>query len=167
MRRILAGAALGVVLLTGAGCDQAGTPSASPSTSSGPGSSAGAPAKASPSYSVSAADSQVCKDTKTLVTDSTTKFSEQVVKAIQGGASEAEMVASVKKLFVDWANGLRIQAGKADNADLKASLLAYATALEKQNAQINSLGDLQKIQDLNTPELQSATEKLNAICGTS
>jgi len=167
MRRILAGAALGVVLLTGAGCDQVGTPSAAPSGSASAGAGSGTSAKPAPSYSVSTADTQVCKDTKTLATDSTTRFSEQVVKGIQGGANEAELVGSVKKLFTDWANGLRIQAGKADNADLKASLLAYATALEKQNAQLNTLADLQKIQDLNTPELQAATEKLNAICGTA
>jgi hypothetical protein len=169
MRRILAGAALGVaLLLTGAGCDQVGTPSATPSASgagSGSGSSAGTSAKPLPSYSVSAADTRVCQDTRSLVTDSTKKFGEAVVKTIQGGTSEAEVVASVKKLFTDWANGLRIQAGKADNADLKSSLLLYATALEKQNAQLNSIADLQKVQDLDTPELQDATEKLNAICG--
>jgi len=167
MRRLLTAAALAAVLVTGAACtDQSGTPGASgsPSGSAGSSGGTGSTSGATPTYSVSAADVKVCEDTRNLVTDSTKRFGEEVVRSLQGGGEQAA-VAAVKALFTDWANGLRIQAGKAANPDLKSALLQYASGLEKLNAEVKTVADLAKLQDLNTPELTAATEKVQQICG--
>lgn len=164
MRRILAATVLGAMLMAAAACtDQSGSPTVSASGSAASG--AATSRSAAPTYSVSPADTKVCEDTRTLITDSTRKFGEQVVKAIQGGGGEPAAVAAVKTLFTDWANGLRVQAGKAANPDLKSALLQYATGLEQVNAKISTVADLTKLQDLNTPELNQATDKVQQICG--
>src|SRR5688572_25530768 len=89
MRRILAAAALGMVLVTGAACeggDNAGA--GSPSASAGTGTSTGDPM---PGGSGTASDKQVCDDVQTLVADSSKKFADELLKAAQSGnAGEAE-----------------------------------------------------------------------------
>jgi hypothetical protein len=166
MRRIVVAAAIGLALLSAAACtNQAGSPSGSAGASGAASATSGSGGVASPSISVSADDLKVCEDTRTLVTDSTKKFGDEVVKAVQKGGGEPAAVAAVKSLFVDWANGLRIQSGKANNPDLKNALLQYAVGLEHVNAKIVTVTDLANLQDLNTPELAQATEKVQQICG--
>ncbi|GIJ49709.1 hypothetical protein Val02_65950 [Virgisporangium aliadipatigenens] len=167
-RRILAGAALAVLLLTGAGCtDTNGSGSASgPSASAGSGSGAsGTPGTGTSGGPASAADKQICDDTEALVAQSTKKFGEEVVKAVQGGGGEAAAVAAIKTLFAEWSAGMLIQSEKATNPELKSALKQYSQGLEKLNSQINTAADLTKLQDLNTPEIEAATEKVSQICG--
>ena len=100
-----------------------------------------------------------------LVADSTRRFGEEIVKAATGEGGEQAAVAAVKKLFADWAAGMRTQAGKASNPELKGALTEYATGLDKVNSQINGVADLDKLGDLNTAEIESATDKILRICG--
>jgi hypothetical protein len=110
-------------------------------------------------------DKQVCADQEKLVADSTRKFGEEVVKAATGEGGEQAAVAAVKTLFSEWASGMRTQAGKAQNPELKKALTEYATGLDKVNSQINGVNDLDKLGDLNTAEIESATDKILTICG--
>jgi hypothetical protein len=167
MRRFLAAAGLAAVLLAAGGCtntDGSGA-SAGASGSAGVGASKG-PSRAP--VSVSPADRQVCTDTQKLISDSTGRFGQEVTKALQASSvaeGEQKALAAVRTLFADWAAGMRTQAGKATNPDLKSALTEYATGLEKVNAQIRTTADLAKLQQLNTPEIESANEKVANICG--
>jgi hypothetical protein len=169
---MVAAAGLALVLLAGAGCTDSnnsgrssGTPGTSGSTSAGasgaPGGSGSTGTSAGP---VTAADQQVCKDTEQLIADSTRKFGEELVKAAQSGGDQAALTA-VKTLFAEWSTGLKTQAAKATSTELKAALTEYATGLEKVNSQLNTFADLEKLDQLNTPEIESATEKIAQICG--
>jgi len=155
-------------LLAASGCTNTGGSGSSAGASGAPSASVSAGTSGGVTGSVSPADKQVCADTEKLITDSTRKFGEEVVKALQSGSStEAQQkgVAAVKTLFAEWARGLREQSGKATNPDLKAALTEYATGLEKVNRQISTANDLSKLQELNTPEIESATDKVSRICG--
>jgi hypothetical protein len=110
-------------------------------------------------------DKQVCADQEKLVAESTRKFGEAVVKAATGEGGEQAAVAAVKALFSEWAAGMRTQAGKATDPELKGALTEYATGLDKVNSQINGIADLDKLGDLNTAEIESATDKILRICG--
>ena len=110
-------------------------------------------------------DKQVCTDQEKLVAESTRKFGEAVVKAATGEGGEQAAVQAVKTLFSEWAAGMRTQAGKATSPELKSALTEYATGLDKVNSQINGIGDLDKLGDLNTAEIESATDKILKICG--
>jgi hypothetical protein len=169
-RRLLAAAALATALFAGAACtddtngsgsgnsDPTVTTSAETSGtgSSGTGSGSGGTGTAS--------DKQVCTDTEKLIGDSTQKFAEEILKGAQAGSEQAALSA-VKTLFAEWASGLRTQAGKAANPELKNALLQYATGLETVNSRVNSYADLQKLDELNTPEIETATEKISQLCG--
>ena len=54
---------------------------------------------------------------------------------------------------------------EALNPELKQALTEYAQGLEKVNNQINGVQDLDKLGDLNTAEIESATDKVLRICG--
>ena len=71
----------------------------------------------------------------------------------------------MKTLFGEWAAGMRAQAAKATNPELKSALTEYAVGLEKVNSQINGVADLDKLGDLNTAEIEAATDKVLRICG--
>lgn len=149
-----------------------GSPGADPSAPGGSGSPAapGAPGGgpgdpgAGGEGTATGSDKQVCADQEKLVADSTRRFGEAVVQASQGGGEEAA-VKAVKTLFSEWATGMRTQAGKATSPELKAALTEYAQGLEKVNGQINGVQDLDKLGDLNTAEIESATDKVLRICG--
>jgi uncharacterized phage infection (PIP) family protein YhgE len=167
-RRILAVAALSALLLTGAGCtdDNGGSGStAGPSGSASATRGSAAPGTGTSAGPASAADKQICDDTEQLVAQSTRKFGEEVVKAVQGGGGEQAAVAAIKTLFAEWSAGMLIQSEKATNPELKSALKQYSQGLEKLNGQINTAADLTKLQDLNTPEIEAATEKVSQICG--
>jgi hypothetical protein len=139
-------------------------PSASAGAPGAPGAPGGDPGGGGEGGTATGADKQVCTDQEKLVADSTMKFSQAMVQASQGGNEQAT-VNAVKTLFSDWANGMRTQAGKAVSKDLKDALTQYAQGLEKVNNQIKSVGDLEKLGDLNTTEIEQATDKVLRICG--
>jgi hypothetical protein len=124
----------------------------------------GDPGVAGEGGTATGADKQVCADQEKLVAESTRKFGEAVVQASQGGNEQAT-VNAVKTLFSEWAAGMRTQAGKAQSAELKQALTEYAQGLEKVNSQINGVADLDKLGDLNTSEIEAATDKVLRICG--
>jgi hypothetical protein len=167
MRRFLAVVGLAVAVLAAAGC----TSSDGSGASGGASGSAGAGASKRPSrtpVSVSAADRQVCTDTQKLISDSTGQFGQEVTKALQASSvaeGEQKALVAVRALFATWAAGLRVQSDKATNPDLKSALTEYATGLENVNAQIKTTADLKKLQQLNTPEIEAANEKVANICG--
>jgi hypothetical protein len=169
MRSVLAASALALVLLAGAGCTDSnrsgnGSGSTDPTASTGGGAPGGTGSPGLPGASATGSDRQVCADTEKLIADSTRKFGEELVKAAQSGGDQAALSA-VKTLFAEWASGLRQQAGKASNPTLKTALGEYAAGLEKVNGQLNTFADLEKLDQLNTPEIEAATEKIAQICG--
>jgi len=148
--------------------------SGSSSASASPGASGGttdpsAPGQVPPAEggggTATGSDKQVCADQEKLVADSTRKFGEAVVKAATGEGGEQATVAAVKTLFSEWASGMRAQAGKAQNPELKKALTDYAAGLDKVNSQINGIGDLDKLGDLNNGDIETATDRILAICG--
>lgn len=146
-----------------------GSATAAASTSAGAApASPGASGQAPPADSGGTAtgnDKQVCDEQEKLVADSTRKFGEEIVKAATGAGGEQAAVAAVKTLFAEWAAGMRTQAGKASNPELKGALNEYATGLDKVNSQISGVADLDKLGDLNAAEIESATDKILRICG--
>jgi hypothetical protein len=147
--------------------------SGSSSASASPGASGGttdpsAPGQVPPAEgggTATGSDKQVCADQEKLVADSTRKFGEAVVKAATGEGGEQATVAAVKTLFSEWASGMRAQAGKAQSPELKSALTDYAAGLDKVNSQINGIGDLDKLGDLNNGDIETATDRILAICG--
>jgi hypothetical protein len=146
------------------GSGPSGSASASAGTTPDP-SGSGQPPPVDGGGTATGSDKQVCDEQEKLVAESTRKFSEAVVKAATGEDSEQATIAAVKALFGEWAAGMRTQAGKATNPELKGALTEYATGLDKVNSQINGIGDLDKLGDLNTAEIESATDKILRICG--
>jgi len=151
------------------GSGSSGSSSASASPGAGGSTDPSAPGQVPPAEggggTATGSDKQVCADQEKLVADSTRKFGEEVVKAATGEGGEQAAVAAVKTLFSEWASGMRTQAGKAQNPELKSALTEYATGLDKVNSQINGVNDLDKLGDLNTAEIESATDKILKICG--
>jgi hypothetical protein len=135
-----------------------------PSASGGSG-APGGPGVAGDGGTATGSDKQVCADQEKLVADSTRRFGEAVVQAASGNGGEQAAVTAVKTLFSEWAAGMRTQAGKATSPELKQALTEYAQGLEKVNSQINGVQDLDKLGDLNTAEIESATDKVLRICG--
>jgi hypothetical protein len=135
-----------------------------PGAPGAPGAPGGDPGVAGEGGTATGTDKQVCADQEKLVAESTMKFSQAAVQASQGGNEQAT-VDAVKTLFSDWANGMRAQAGKAVSPELKEALTQYAQGLEKVNGQIKGVGDLEKLGDLNTTEIEQATDKVLRICG--
>jgi hypothetical protein len=149
-------------------------PSASADVSAGtggesasPGAGSGTPGGVPPAEGGTATgnDVQECADQEKLVADSTRRFGEEVVKAATSEGGEQAAVAAVKTLFSEWAAGMRSQAAKATSPELKSALTEYAVGLEKVNSQINGVADLDKLGDLNTAEIEAATDKVLRICG--
>jgi hypothetical protein len=166
MRRLWMACLLAVLVLAG-GCTSGGG-------SSGGGSSSGgsSPGGASPASSASAGSNtaQVCADAKRVVKDGTEKFATtlpQAVQAVATGNKDAQNRAlqAIRTSFTDWAAGLRTQAGRALDSDLRSALTDYASALDALVAQLNTVDDLSKVAGLNTPELQAAQDKLSKLCG--
>jgi hypothetical protein len=161
MRRIFV-AAVGAALLVGtAACGDGGS-------SGGAGTTASPTPSPTATASVSASDRQVCTDAEKVIEDSTRKFGQEVLKAVQAGSSaeaQSQAVNAVRTLFADTASGLRTQADKASNADLKSALNEFATSLDRLRTEINTVEDLRKLGDLRTPELDAAADKVQRICG--
>jgi hypothetical protein len=161
MRRLWVASGLAALVLAG-GCTSGGTASGSPasgSTTSGTSSSA-----------ASSNTEQVCADAKKIVKDGTEKFTlvlPQAVQAVASGNRDAQNQAleAIRTTFKDWAAGLRAEAGKAKDADLRSALSEYASALDALVAQLKNVDDLSKVAGLNTPELQAAQDKFSKLCG--
>ena len=87
------------------------------------------------------------------------------VEKLESALGDEVRLAAVKTLFSEWASGMRAQAGKAQNPELKKALTDYAAGLDKVNSQINGIGDLDKLGDLNNGDIETATDRILAICG--
>jgi hypothetical protein len=164
MRRLLAAAALAVLCTTAAACGDGGDSAGDPPT---PPPGLASPAAAAGSNNTT----QVCADTKKVIADSTAKFTEELSKAFTAaatGGDDAEAVTAVKTMFTEWADGLRAQADKATDGELKAALADTADQIGKVAGSIKSLDDLQQADKLlDTTEMQDAEKKIDSLCGTS
>ena len=161
MRRILAAVAMSAALFAAAACtDTAGSPSG--------GSSASPDGTASPIGIGPATDKVVCADTERLTNDYGQRIGEELVNVATSASTAAEgetkALAAIKKVLTDWASGVRTQASRTSNPDMKAALTEYATAVEKYVGQVNSIEDLANLQDLNFPNISAATDKIDKIC---
>lgn len=154
MRRIAATTTLAAALLTAAACGSDEEPGA----------------WVAPSVDVSANSADVCADTKKLVKGSMTEFSQSLATLITARpddtAAQEQAIATVKKLFTEWSAGMREQAGKAADPELKAGLTESAAGLEVANAQIKTFDDLEQAGGaLNNAKMEEAGKKIEKICG--
>jgi hypothetical protein len=161
MRRILAAVAMSAALFGAAACtDTAGSPSGGSSASPG--------GTASPIGTGPATDKVVCDDTERLTNDSGRRIGEEIVSVARSSSTVAEgetkALVAIKKVLTDWAAGLRTQATRTSNPELKSALIEYATAVEKYVGQVTKTSDLANLQDLNSPEINAATDKLAKVC---
>jgi hypothetical protein len=158
MRRLLATAAFAAALLTAAACG------------SDPESDSDAGSDPSPSVDVSANSAEVCTATKKLITDSTKEFSESLATLITAKpddkAAQEQSLASVKGLFTQWSEGLREQAGKAADPELKAGLTESADGLATATEQIKTFDDLEHADTaLDNAKMEAAGKKIEKVCG--
>jgi hypothetical protein len=165
MRRLLAAAALATVLFA-AGCGSDGNDAS--------GDSGATPGPASTTAGANAAGGnteQVCTDARKVVTDATAKFTQEIGKAYAAAASgnpaaNDQSVQTIKTMFTDWAKGLRAQAEKATDGQLKTALADAATEVEKVSGSIRSATDLEQADKLlDSPALDAASKKIESICG--
>jgi hypothetical protein len=156
MRRIVAALVLSVALVGAAGCSQSGTSSGSGSTSSP--SATGSP---TPTVDASANTQQVCADAKKMTEEITAKLISDLPKTIQSGG---DAVATVKGWFTSWTSGLRAQAARAADPELKTALTDLADGLDEVTANIKTIDDLKKLNQLNSPKFDAAAQKLEKLC---
>jgi hypothetical protein len=166
MRRLIATAALAALVATGSACDtssiSASGSSATPTTSTTPSTSTG---------SGSADTKQVCADARAVITNSTGELGADLQKVITAAASgdkakQDSAVSSLRDLFNRWSTGLREQAGKTSNADLKSALTTYADKLATVASEVKTFADLDKANAVvNSPEVTDATKKITDLCG--
>ncbi|HEX2774542.1 MAG TPA: hypothetical protein VHN18_19225 [Micromonosporaceae bacterium] len=154
MRRIVATAALVASTLTVAAC----------------GSEPSAGAWVVPSVDVSANNAEVCAATKKLVRGSVTELSESLATLItvkpDDTAAQGRAIATIKKIFTQWATGMREQEGKAADPGLKSGLAESAAGLETAVAQIKTFDDLERAGGaLNNPRMEEAGKKMEKVCG--
>ena len=158
MRRPLAAAALAVLVATVSAC---GGDSDSGSTA------------AAPPADTAANTAQVCADAEKVVEDSTKKFAAEITKTLTAAATGDKSVtdtavAEVKELFTVWADGIRGQAGKALDPELKTALTTMSEQLDKVASNVKSVDDLQNADKLlDSPEFKAADQKLTELCGSS
>jgi hypothetical protein len=156
MRRLLACTTLAAALLTAAAC---GTESDSESGSG-----------ASPTADVAANSTEVCDETKKLFASSAQELSENLATLITAKpdetAAQEQALEAVKKLFTKWSEGLRAEAEKALDPELKAGLTDSAAGLETATAQIKTFDDLDEAGGaLDSAEMEAAGQKIEKVCG--
>jgi hypothetical protein len=160
MRRLLAAAVFAALFATaacGSGDDAAGDGG----TTAGPATTAAAAANTE----------QICADAKKVVTDSTAKFTQELGKILTSAASgdpsaNSDSVNTIKTMFTEWAQGLRDQADKATDGQLKSALSETADQIAKVATSIKSATDLEQADKLlDSPELEAASKKIESICG--
>ncbi|HEU4423993.1 MAG TPA: hypothetical protein VFR67_15790 [Pilimelia sp.] len=164
MRR-LAAAVLAAALLAGAGCTADRTPGAAPSSVGGgsPGAAA-APTGGTPSAgtaTTTANGREVCAAARKLTNEKVTAFITQLGKALEAAAkgdtkgADAARAAAAKAVS-EWATGLRSQATKAEDPQLKALLSEMSQVAQQLTV------DLENVDDAKLDELQGRLEQL---CG--
>jgi hypothetical protein len=164
MRRLIATAALAALVATGSACTT--------STGSGSGSSATPTASTTAGTGSGTADTkQVCADAQKVITDSTGELGVDLQKVVTAAASgdqakQDSAISALRDLFTRWSNGLREQAGKASNADLKAALTTYADKLAAVASQVKTFADLDKANAVvSAPEVVDAARTVTKLCG--
>jgi Cu/Ag efflux pump CusA len=163
MRRLMAAAALAVLCATATACSDSGDSSSASAT----GGSATASAAATTAAG-SGNTKQICADAQKVVTDATTKFTQELTKVLANAAngSDADAVKPIKNLFTEWADGLRELADRATDGQLKSALNDTADQIAKVAGSIKSATDLEQADKLlDTPEVQAAEEKFEKFCG--
>jgi hypothetical protein len=160
MRRLLAAAVFAALFATaacGSGDDN----------SSGNG---GANAASATTAAAAANTEQICADAKKVIADSTAKFTQELSKILTSAgsgntAASNDSVTTIKTMFNEWAEGLREQADKATDGQLKSALKDTADQLEKVAASIKSATDLAQADKLlDSPELDAASKKIESLC---
>ncbi len=171
MRRMLVAVVLATLCGTAAACGSGESPDASGRTSTAPGNATNAAGGADSTGGGGAGDTKkICADAQKVFTDSKERFSKEVTNLVTGvsGADQAardKMVATFKRVFGDWAAGLREQASKATSPELKAALSDLATQITNLGAKIKSFSDLERVDTLlSASELDTAYDKVESLC---
>jgi hypothetical protein len=106
-----------------------------------------------------------------VITDSTGELGVDLQKVVTAAASgdqakQDSAISALRDLFTRWSNGLREQAGKASNADLKAALTTYADKLAAVASQVKTFADLDKANAVvSAPEVVDAARTVTKLCG--
>lgn len=155
MRRLMVAATFAAVALTAAACTD--TP---PSN--------GAAAPAAPSSTLSANSLQVCQAAEKVIGDSATKFGTDMVTATRAGTkgdatAQSQAMAAVKDALKSWADGLRQQAGVAEDSNLKSALSDMATEIDNTNNQITSVSSLQSV-NFGAGRMKALSDRLTNNC---
>jgi hypothetical protein len=106
-----------------------------------------------------------------VITDSTGELGVDLQKVVTAAASgdqakQDSAISALRDLLTRWSNGLREQAGKASNADLKAALTTYADKLATVASQVKTFADLDKANAVvNAPEVVDANRTVTKLCG--
>ena len=170
MRRLLATALVAVTLLTGSACAKERTDSAGAGASptpTGPSATVPAPPGATPGASPAVtgraggnADEVCAAAVKLSTTSAQTYFVElgKLVQASAAGDTKAAGTARTKaeSALRSWATGLREQAAKATDPQLKAVLTEVGTEVAGMRVDVESI-DEQKLEQLR--------ERLDVLCG--
>jgi hypothetical protein len=150
---------LSAALLTAAACNSNGN-------NTGSGGNA-----ATPPPATSAADNteEVCTAAEKVITDGMTTFSTELQKALAAATSGDEAavtqsINAVKTLFTGWQQGLRAEADKATNTELKTALNTFADEIQKVVDQVKTADDLENL-DMESAEMTAASDTLERICG--
>lgn len=158
MRRVLALAALTTALFAaGCGDDTDGSTATTPTS---------APA------TTAAADNtkEVCAASEKIIADGATKLSGELTGIARAAASgdptvKQQALDSVKSLFTTWSTGLRAEADRATNPELKQALTTYLTEVDKAATSLRSFDDLKNLDKFETAEMKSAGQTLDRLCG--
>ena len=106
-----------------------------------------------------------------MITDSTGELGVDLQKVISAAASgdqakQDSALSTLRDLFNRWSTGLREQAGKTSNADLKAALTTYADKLAQVASEVKTFADLDKANAVvSAPEVADANKKVLQVCG--
>ena len=171
MRRLLATALVAVTLLTGSACGKerndlpgaGASPTATGPSATVPGPTGGTPG-ASPAVTGKAggnADEVCAAAVKLSTTSAQTYFVElgKLVQASGAGDTKAADVARQKAQTAlrSWATGLREQASRATDPQLKAVLTEVATEVSGMRVDLESIDET---------KLEQLRERLDVLCGS-
>ncbi|HZN16932.1 MAG TPA: hypothetical protein VFB84_01910 [Micromonosporaceae bacterium] len=152
MRRVLALAALAAALFA-AGCGDTND-----STTGG-----------SPATTLADNTKEVCAAAEKAIADGTTRLGGEMGRiataaATGDAAAKQQALDSVKNLLKSWSTGVRAEADRATNPELKQALTTFSAEVDKMDASLTSFDKLKDLGNFETPEIKTASETVNRLC---
>ncbi|HET8662073.1 MAG TPA: hypothetical protein VFM55_24200 [Micromonosporaceae bacterium] len=112
---------------------------------------------------------EVCVAAEKALADGTTKLGGEmgrIATATATGDATAKQQAldSVKNLLKSWSTGVRAEADRATNPELKQALTTFSTEVDKMDASLTSFDKLKDLGTFETPEIKAASETIERLC---